>query len=145
MTDNAMFVDLLAAQMEMPALQKSAINPHFGNRFVPLDELIPAVLPILNAHNLVLIQQPTVVDGQPALKTVLLHTSGEVIESTMLLQASKPDPQQQGSAITYARRYSLLAWLGLVADADDDAETHRNPVSYCDKHQPGGLPPEPRR
>lgn len=121
----SMYADLLAAQMEMPALQKSAINPHFGNRFVPLDDLIPAVLPILNKHNLVLVQQPTVADGQPALRTVLLHTSGEVLESTMLLQPTKADPQQQGSAITYARRYALLSWLGLVADEDDDGEAHR--------------------
>lgn len=154
MTENTMHTDLLAAQREMPVLQKSAINPHFGNRFVPLDELIPAVLPILNKHNLVLLQQPTVQDGKPALRTVLMHSSGEVLESTMLLQATKDDPQQQGSAITYARRYSLLSWLGLVADVDDDAETHRTngqqpapravtPASRPTRPAPAGDIPHP--
>ena len=126
MTESTLFADLLAAQMEMPALQKSAINPHFRNRYVPLEELLQTVVPILNKHNFVLLQSPTIHDdGQPALEYRLLHVSGESVMNTMPLMSAKDDPQAQGSAITYARRYSLMSLLGLTADADDDAEATR--------------------
>jgi len=120
-----LFADLLAVQMEVPNLQKKAINPFFSSKYVTLDDVIHIVLPILNKHNFVLLQQPTEVGGSPALRTVLMHSSGEVLESTMLLQVAKDDPQGQGSGITYGRRYAILAWLGLTADADDDAEATR--------------------
>src|SRR3990167_3674296 len=70
MTDSTMFADLLAAQKEMPALQKSAINPHFKNRYVPLEELLQTVVPILNKHNFVLLQMPCQSGGDmtPALE-----------------------------------------------------------------------------
>lgn len=126
MTESTMFADLLAAQKEMPNLQKSAINPHFGNKFVPLEELLQTVLPILNAHNFVLLQMPGYAAGGTAtLQYELLHASGEKIQGEMLLLCAKDDPQGQGSAITYARRYSLMSLLGLTADIDDDAETTR--------------------
>lgn len=112
---------LLAAQGDMPHLQRDAINPHFKSKFISLDTLMENVLPVLNKHGLVLLQLPTTVDGQPALRTRLVHAeSGEGLEDTMLLMAAKDDPQGQGSAITYARRYSLMSTLGLVADEDDD-------------------------
>lgn len=121
----AMFLDLLAAQRAMPAIQKSAINPHFKNKYVPLEELIQVIVPVLNEHNFILTQFPTTLDGQPALETQLRHVSGEVIPSTMLLLCAKDDPQGQGSAITYARRYSLMSLLGLAADLDDDGDKAR--------------------
>jgi hypothetical protein len=112
---------LLAVQADTPALQKNAINPHFRNRYISLDALMEQTLPVLNKHGVVLLQHPTQVEGLPALRTKLLHAaSGEFDEDTMLLSAAKPDPQGQGSAITYARRYSLMSILGLVADEDDD-------------------------
>lgn len=112
---------LLAAQQDAPHLQRDAINPHFKSKFISLDTLIENVLPVLNKHGLVLLQFPSTVSGQPALRTRLVHAeSGEAVEDTMLLMAAKDDPQGQGSAITYARRYSLMSILGLVADEDDD-------------------------
>jgi hypothetical protein len=83
-----------------------------------------AVVPQLNECGLIVTQLPTaiLVDGRPspALRTRITHAeSGEHLEDVMLLMG-KEDPQGQGSAITYARRYSLMAMLGLVADEDDD-------------------------
>lgn len=115
-----MFDDLMAVQKELPSLQKSAINPHFGSKYIPLEELISQLLPVLNKHNFVLLQQPTTLNGEPALKYGLHHKTGEKIENTMPLLLAKNDPQAQGSAITYARRYSVMSMLGLVADQDDD-------------------------
>lgn len=123
MAESTMFADLLAVQKELPKLQKTGINPHFNNKYIPLEELISEVLPVLNKHNFVLLQQPTTLDGEPALRTRLVHTSGEEVSDTMPLLSKNPDPQGQGSAITYARRYSLMAMLGLVADQDDDGNS----------------------
>lgn len=112
---------LLAFQAEGVKLQKDAINPHFRNRYISLDSLIETVLPVLNSCGLVLLQLPTEIDHTPALTTRIVHAeSGESVEATMPLQLQKTDPQSQGSAITYARRYALMSFLGLVADEDTD-------------------------
>lgn len=123
-----LFDDLLAAQMAMPPLHKTAENPFYHNKYVPLEAVLDAVLPILNAHNFVLLQQPSTVDGKPALTTTLFHRSGERLTETMLLCMKDATPQEQGSGLTYARRYALLATLGLTADVDDDAEATRREV-----------------
>lgn len=113
---------VLGVQTDAPDLHFDAANPHFKNKFLSLHGLTEALRPVLVKHGLVVLQFPTQVDGQPALRTKLVHAeSGESEEDTMLLAAAKLDPQGQGSAITYARRYSLMAILGLVADEDDDA------------------------
>lgn len=120
MVENSFFADLLALQKELPKLQKTGINPHFKNKYVPLEELMQQVLPLINKHNFVLTQCPAHEDGEPTLIYGIVHTSGAKLEGTMLLLSKGADPQSQGSAITYARRYSLMSLLGLVADADDD-------------------------
>lgn len=112
---------LLAFQAEGVKLQKDAINPHFKNRYISLDSLMADVLPVLNKCGLVLLQLPTEVDGVPSLTTRLVHAgTGDAVEATMPLALQKVDPQSQGSALTYARRYALMAFLGLVADEDTD-------------------------
>lgn len=115
---------LLAFQAEGVKLQRDSINPHFKNRYIGLDSLIADVLPVLNKCGLVVLQMPTQLDGVPALTTRLVHAaSGDHVEATMPLLATKSDPQAQGAALTYARRYSLMAFLGLVADEDTDGHT----------------------
>jgi hypothetical protein len=70
----------------------------------------------LSANGLAFVQ--TISDG--VLHTRLLHTSGQWIASEHPLPMSGK-PQEIGSALTYARRYSLSALLGIAADEDDDA------------------------
>jgi hypothetical protein len=112
---------LLKVQAEAPKLQKDSINPHFGNRYIGLDSLMPQVLPILNKAGVLLVQAPTNIGGLPGLTTKLVHVdSGETVEDTMPLLLDKQNSQGLGSAITYARRYALMSILGLVADEDDD-------------------------
>ena len=115
---------LLAFQAEGVKLQKNAINPHFKNRYIGLDSLMADVLPVLNKCGLVVLQMPCSVDGVPSLTTRIVHgASGEAVESTMPLMLTKQDPQSMGAALTYARRYALMAVLGLVADEDTDGHT----------------------
>lgn len=112
---------LLAAQQEMPALKKTATNPHFKSKFAPLDTIVETVNPILHKHGLVWSTLPGHDEYGPALTYRLSHApTGDAIEGTMPLLLSKQDPQGMGSAITYARRYALCAVLNLVADDDDD-------------------------
>lgn len=114
---------LLEIQRTMPGIQKDSVNPHYKNSYVSLEKLMEVVMPILHAHDVVLLQLPTTVGDKPALRTQLLHVpSGDSIEDTMFMMLDKDNPQGQGSAITYARRYALMSTLGLVADEDDDGE-----------------------
>jgi hypothetical protein len=115
---------LLAVQREMPAIEPDAVNPHFRSKFVSLDHLLAVTLPVLHRNGIVLVQMPsTGLDGTPALTTVLLHESGDQVSGEMPLILPKNDPQGQGSALTYARRYALSAALGISAERDDDAES----------------------
>lgn len=147
---------LLAAQRDMPELQKNAINPHFRSKYISLDSLMEQVLPVLNRHGLVLLQWPTALDRrttkdgeiqlgtEPALRTKLLHAeSGEAFEDVMPLILGKNDPQGQGSAITYARRYALMSILGLVADQDDDANAVAPKQSSGGRRKPGATQSAP--
>jgi hypothetical protein len=112
---------LLAAQREMPALKKTATNPHFKSKFAPLDTIVETVNPVLHKHGLTWSTLPGHDEYGPALTYRLAHApSGESIEGRMPLLLAKPDAQGMGSAITYARRYALCAVLNLVSDDDDD-------------------------
>lgn len=118
---------LLAVQIEVSNFDfpKTARNPHFSSNYCPLDVILDKVVPALNQHGFVLMQEVTTIEGadgtQGALKTTLLHaSSGDRIESTMLLMPLKPNPQNQGSAITYARRYAVQTLLAIVPEDDVD-------------------------
>lgn len=113
---------LLAAQQEIEGVSKDATNPHFKSKFADLTSVIEATVPTLNKHGIVVIQLPAPApDGHLALTTTLLHESGESISGTAQVPLSKQDPQAYGSAMTYARRYSLGAAVSLKF-LDDDAE-----------------------
>lgn len=113
----------LAVQAALPTFQKDKVNPHFGSAYLSLESLMPQVLDILTANGLVLTQMGSYLEfsGAPALRTRLTHViSGEFEEDRLPLSAGKDTPQGQGSALTYARRYALMAALNIVADKDDD-------------------------
>lgn len=114
---------LLAAQREIEGVSKDSENPHFKSRFADLTSVIEATVPVLNRHGIVVIQLPTPgLEGTLSLTTMLLHAeSGESISGTAVVPLAKQDPQAYGSAMTYARRYSLGAAVSLKF-LDDDAE-----------------------
>jgi hypothetical protein len=122
MSDN-IYTAIAEIQADPPVMVKDSdgqVGPR-KYRYLSLNKLMETLLPELNRRGVVLIQTPTVVEGQPALLTELLHIeSFTKVGETMLLMSSDATPQQQGSAITYARRYALTSILGLVADEDDD-------------------------
>lgn len=103
--------------------RKGQVRGRADYTYVPLDDLLQSVRPLLAAHGLA-VSQPVVVEGdRVCLRTILLHTSGERLESTFPLPWSG-GAQERGSELTYARRYSLEAVLGVApSEEDDDGRT----------------------
>lgn len=112
--------DFIELQKNLPKLQKTEENPFFKSKYVPLDQILDKVLPVINKHNFALIQAINFNEQQPTLVTRLIHSSGEEIASEMLLMVKAADPQGQGSGVTYARRYALVSMLGMMVGEDDD-------------------------
>jgi len=102
-----------------PAL-KTSTNPHFKSKYADLANCIEAVIEALNNNGIGLMQRTYECKDGVLVETVFIHESGEVMECGMLhVPAGKQDPQGYGSALTYARRYSLLAATGLAPEDDD--------------------------
>ena len=103
----------------VPAL-KTSLNPHFRSKYVDLAGCIEAVVDALNAAGIALIQRTFEDNTGVTVETVFVHESGEMMECGKLhVPASKQDPQGYGSALTYARRYSLMAAAGIAPEDDD--------------------------
>ena len=117
-----LYTQLLAAQSEFPKIKKDAANPFFKNKYASLDGILEEVLPILHKHGLFIVQSPINIGDRVGIQTDVYHTSGDSISSSFTMVLAKNDPQGAGSAISYARRYSLVSMLGLNLD-DDDANT----------------------
>jgi len=122
---------LAAAQGMMENAVMNRVNPHFKSKYADLAAIFDAARKPLSANGLAIVQ--TIGDG--VLHTRLLHTSGQWIASEHPLPMSGR-PQEIGSALTYARRYSLSALIGIAADEDDDA----NAAQKAAKNGP--QPPE---
>lgn len=118
---------LVALQKEVEGLGKTAKNDHFKNTYAPLDEVMDAALPLLTEHGLSLMQWPVTVGAEHFLHTILAHESGVSMQSDVKLLLTKQDPQGLGSALTYTRRQTVMAILGLSAkDEDDDGNKASN-------------------
>lgn len=118
---------LLAAQKKIGSASKDAVNPFFKSKYADLGSVMEACKQALNDNGISVLQPIGQVyeGGSTAVETVLLHESGEWISDTMTISAKQQnDPQSQGSAITYARRYSLQSMMFIPAE-DDDAEATR--------------------
>lgn len=122
MPENTFFQDLLNAQKSIEAVEKDAKNPFFKSDYTSLTATILACKQALNDHNIIVLQPIESDENGVYIATTLIHTSGERLTSKMRITVAKVnDPQAQGSAITYARRYSLKAMFTMF-DEDDDGE-----------------------
>jgi len=111
---------LVKAQKAFGPALKSSTNPHFRSRYADLSACVEAVIEGLNSSGIALIQRTSEDLTGVTVETVFIHESGEMLECGKLhVPASKQDPQGYGSALTYCRRYSLMAACG-IAPADDD-------------------------
>ena len=112
---------VVAALAEMPTIAKShtARAGSYSYSYADLADVVEVVRPILTAHGLAVMQQPSHgPDGSLCLRTTLLHTSGDAVSELMPLGPPR-EAQAMGSMLTYARRYALVALLGLATEDDD--------------------------
>jgi len=111
---------LVKAQKAFGPALKSSTNPHFKSRYADLAACVEAVIQGLNDNGIALIQKNYDCNDGVMVETVFLHESGEMLECGILhVPAAKQDPQGFGSALTYARRYSLMAACGIAPEDDD--------------------------
>lgn len=121
---------LVKAQLAFAPALKSSTNPHFKSRYADLAACVEAVIDSLNANGIALIQRTHDSDNGVAVETLFVHESGETISGGILhVPAAKHDPQGYGSALTYARRYSLMAACGIAPEDDDANAAQRTPVN----------------
>lgn len=119
---------LVLAQGNLGEVRKTSLNPAFKSRYADLAMVVEAVLPALQAQGIAVVQLPTAAENTVSVETMFVHAeSGEWLSSTLTLRPTKLDPQAAGSAITYARRYSLLAMVCAAAE-DDDAGKASEPA-----------------
>jgi hypothetical protein len=107
------------AQADMSGAKKGSKNPFFKSSYADLNSVVDAVRIPFSENGLSYSQFPIFRDGFVGVETILMHESGEFMSSELLLPMTKQDPQAAGSAITYARRYSLQAIAGIPAEDDD--------------------------
>jgi len=118
---------LLKAQSEMSNAKKGSTNPFFKSKYADLNSLREAVMPVLNANGISVLQPIVHIEGKNFVKTMLLHESGEFMESlTEIIYNKQNDAQAQGSGISYARRYSLQSFVCVGADDDDGQKAVQN-------------------
>lgn len=118
----ALAAALSAAQAELKNPVFDSVNPHFKSRFATLATVRDTITPVLSRHGLSVVQLATNdPEGRPCVETVLAHASGEWISSRLTVPVGKADAHGTGSAITYARRYALMAIVNVVGDQDEDA------------------------
>lgn len=103
-------------QNDITKITKNTDNPYYKSKYSDLSAIYEEIKPKIKEHGFLLLQR---VVGN-VLKTELIHIeSGKKVESEMDLLTAKPDMQQLGSAITYARRYSILSILNIETEDDD--------------------------
>jgi hypothetical protein len=118
---------LLKAQTEMSNPKKGATNPFFKSKYADLNSIREAVIPVLNANGISVLQPIVHTENKNFVKTILLHESGEFMESlTEIVYNKVNDAQAQGSGISYARRYALQSFVCVGADDDDGQKAVQN-------------------
>ena len=128
---------LVQAQSEMSNAKKDATNPFFKSKYADLNAIREAVLPILNSHGISVLQPMTNIEGKNFIKTILLHETGESIESfTEIIYSKVNDAQAQGSGITYARRYGLQSFVCVGAEDDDGNKAVKPAEKWLTENSP---------
>jgi hypothetical protein len=118
---------LANAFAEFEAASKSANNPHFKSKYADLSAVMDAVKPALINHGLFFTQAMHDAEGGVCVETIIHHRAGESYScGKLFVPASKQDAQGFGSALTYARRYSLMTAFGIPAEDDDGNAASRS-------------------
>lgn len=117
---NELLSALSKAQGKINGAKKDKSNPYFKSSYADLHSVWGACRQVLSDNGLSVVQTMLMVEGALNLVTILGHSSGQWIKSFLPVNTQKSDPQSLGSAITYMRRYSLAAIVGVAPEEDDD-------------------------
>ena len=121
---------LAKAQLQIEPASKNATNPHFRSHYADLASIWDACRGPLGANGLSIVQFPCDGEvGRIGLCTMIVHSSGEWMSETITVKALKEDPQFLGGVLTYLRRYSLAAVVGVTATEDDDGNAASTPAN----------------
>ena len=124
---------LVKAQKAFGPALKTSTNPHFRSKYADLSACVEAVIDALNDNGIFLLQKNYDCPDGIMVETVFVHESGEMLECGIVhFPATKKDPQGYASALTYGRRYSLMAACG-IAPEDDDGNEASKPKSNVDQ------------
>ena len=135
---------LVKAQREFGPALKTSTNPHFRSKYADLSACVEAVIDALNNNGIYLMQLTDEHENGVKVSTVFIHESGEQISGgSLYMPAAKHDPQGFASALSYARRYSLMAACSIAPEDDDgNAATQSAPPKAAPKATPP-APPKP--
>lgn len=131
---------LVKAQRQFGPALKTSTNPHFRSKYADLSACIEAVIDALNDNGIFLLQKNYDCSNGIMCETVFVHESGEMLECGIVhFPAVKQDPQGYASALTYARRYSLMAACGIAPEDDDGNMGSRKNINPLDGVRPGAI------
>ena len=121
---NEVLSALVKAKSQIGSITKGSANPFFKSKYADLSAILNTVEPVLQEFNLAVIQPVVNIDSSSFIATTFIHESGQYVSilGSELVAAKQNDPQAMGSAITYARRYSISSALSLNSESDDDGE-----------------------
>lgn len=131
---NELAAALSKAQGVMQNATMNRTNPHFKSKYADLSSVLDAIRAPLSANGLSIVQTMQTGDRYITLRTTLMHSSGQFIVTEYPLPIT-PKPHEMGSALTYARRYSVAALVCNSADEDDDGN-----IAMTAKPQNGQAP-----
>jgi hypothetical protein len=137
-TIGALAAALSKAQAKIKGAVKDSANPFFKSSYADLESVWDACREPLTSNNLAVIQTVSLDNGISVLVTTLVHSSGEFVAGRLPLNPIKNDPQSLGSAISYARRYSLAAMVGIY-QTDDDGEAAQGRADQKPRAQATGA------
>lgn len=114
---------LLKAQKEITPPVNDAKNPFFKSKYATLKNVIDTVREPLNKNGIYFQQKAHLIDGLVGVETVFYGHGGELPTGIVPVSPAKQEPQAYGSALSYAKRYSLCMACGIASvDEDDDGE-----------------------
>lgn len=143
---SAIAAALVKAQKEFGPALKTSSNPHFKSRYADLAACVEAVVEAFNNNGIFLMQPTHDCDDGVIVETLFIHESGEQMSSGKLhVPAAKRDAQGYGSALTYARRYSLMTACGIAPEDDDGNSASKPKPAPAPAPKPAAPPAEKPR
>lgn len=118
---------LAKAQAECENVAMNKVNPHFRSKYADLAAVRDAIVPVFSKYGISIVQAPNIDGNGFGLETRLIHSSGEEMVWVFPLPMDVNKMQSIGSAISYARRYTLSAIAGIASEEDDDGNAAQNP------------------